>query len=65
MRGSNTGELFFEDVFVPHENLVGEVNQGLKILLEGLDIERLILSAGPLGYTSPLSRKSQFNPKVC
>ncbi|KAL2868519.1 isovaleryl-CoA dehydrogenase [Aspergillus lucknowensis] len=49
MRGSNTGELVFEDVFVPRENLLGEVNRGVKVLMEGLDLERLVLSAGPLG----------------
>ena len=50
MRGSNTGELVFEDVFVPQENVLGEINRGVKVLMEGLDIERLVLSAGPLGY---------------
>ena len=50
MRGSNTGELIFEDVFVPQENLLGDVNHGVRVLMEGLDIERLVLSAGPLGY---------------
>ena len=49
MRGSNTGELVFEDVFVPRENLLGEVNRGVRVLMEGLDIERLVLSAGPIG----------------
>ncbi|KAF7712188.1 Acyl-CoA dehydrogenase [Penicillium ucsense] len=49
MRGSNTGELIFEDVFVPRENLLGEVNKGVRVLMEGLDLERLVLSAGPLG----------------
>ncbi len=49
MRGSNTGELIFEDVFIPHNNILGEVNHGVKVLMEGLDIERLVLSAGPLG----------------
>lgn len=49
MRGSNTGELVFEDVFVPHENVLGEVNKGVTVLMEGLDLERLVLSAGPLG----------------
>lgn len=49
MRGSNTGELIFEDVFIPQENLLGQVNQGVRVLMEGLDIERLVLSAGPLG----------------
>ncbi|KAL1991795.1 hypothetical protein VTN49DRAFT_5103 [Thermomyces lanuginosus] len=49
MRGSNTGELIFEDVFVPNENVLGEVNKGVRVLMEGLDLERLVLSAGPLG----------------
>ncbi|KAE8151128.1 acyl-CoA dehydrogenase/oxidase [Aspergillus avenaceus] len=49
MRGSNTGELIFEDVFVPKENILGEVNRGVRVLMEGLDLERLVLSAGPLG----------------
>jgi isovaleryl-CoA dehydrogenase len=53
MRGSNTGELIFEDVFVPRENLLGEINRGVKVLMEGLDLERLVLSAGPLGYAIP------------
>jgi len=49
MRGSNTGELVFEDVFVPTENVLGQVNKGVRVLMEGLDLERLVLSAGPLG----------------
>jgi isovaleryl-CoA dehydrogenase len=49
MRGSNTGELVFEDVFVPKENILGSVNKGVTVLMEGLDLERLVLSAGPLG----------------
>ncbi|RYN27856.1 Isovaleryl-CoA dehydrogenase [Alternaria arborescens] len=49
MRGSNTGELVFEDVFVPKENVLGEINRGVRVLMEGLDLERLVLSAGPLG----------------
>ena len=49
MRGSNTGELVFEGVFVPKENILGEINRGVKVLMEGLDLERLVLSAGPLG----------------
>lgn len=49
MRGSNTGELVFDSVFVPRENLLGQVNRGVQVLMEGLDIERLVLSAGPLG----------------
>ncbi|GAM82253.1 hypothetical protein ANO11243_002320 [Dothideomycetidae sp. 11243] len=49
MRGSNTGELVFEDVFVPEENILGQINKGVRVLMEGLDLERLVLSAGPLG----------------
>ncbi|KAI9882990.1 MAG: hypothetical protein M1823_005264 [Watsoniomyces obsoletus] len=49
MRGSNTSETIFDDVFIPHENVLGQVNKGVKVLMEGLDIERLVLSAGPLG----------------
>jgi isovaleryl-CoA dehydrogenase len=49
MRGSNTGELVFEEVFVPNENVLGEVDLAVKVLMEGLDLERLVLSAGPLG----------------
>ncbi len=49
MRGSNTGELVFENVFVPTENVLGLVNAGVRVLMEGLDLERLVLSAGPLG----------------
>ncbi|KAE8442607.1 hypothetical protein EG329_003030 [Mollisiaceae sp. DMI_Dod_QoI] len=49
MRGSNTGELVFDGVFVPQENVLGEINRGVKVLMEGLDLERLVLSAGPLG----------------
>ncbi|KAI9812789.1 MAG: hypothetical protein M1827_004546 [Pycnora praestabilis] len=49
MRGSNTGELIFDNVFIPKENVLGEVNKGVKVLMEGLDMERLVLSAGPLG----------------
>lgn len=49
MRGSNTGELVFEDVEVPIENVLGGVNQGVKVLMSGLDYERCILSGGPIG----------------
>ncbi|RMZ91213.1 hypothetical protein DV736_g1531, partial [Chaetothyriales sp. CBS 134916] len=49
MRGSNTGELVFDDVYVPKQNILGPVNRGVTVLMEGLDIERLVLSAGPLG----------------
>ncbi|RQW78322.1 MAG: isovaleryl-CoA dehydrogenase [Geobacter sp.] len=49
MRGSDTCELVFEDCEVPLENVVGEVGEGVKILMSGLDYERAVLSAGPLG----------------
>jgi isovaleryl-CoA dehydrogenase len=49
MRGSNTGELMFDNVFVPSDKVLGPVNRGVKVLMEGLDLERLVLSAGPLG----------------
>jgi len=49
MRGSNTCELVFEDCLVPFENLVGEEGDGAKILMSGLDYERVVLSGGSLG----------------
>ena len=49
MRGSDTGELVFEDCAVPEENVMGPLNGGVKILMSGLDYERAVLSAGPLG----------------
>jgi isovaleryl-CoA dehydrogenase len=49
MRGSNTCELVFEDCEIPDENVLGEVNQGVKVLMSGLNTERLVLTGGPLG----------------
>ncbi|BBB29645.1 isovaleryl-CoA dehydrogenase [Neptunomonas japonica] len=49
MRGSNTCELVFQDCPVPKENILGELNGGVKVLMSGLDYERLVLSGGPLG----------------
>jgi len=49
MRGSNTCELVFEDCEIPNENVVGEVNEGVRILMSGLNSERLVLSGGPIG----------------
>ena len=49
MRGSDTAELVFEDCEVPEENIVGEVGRGVHVLMSGLDYERTILAAGPLG----------------
>lgn len=49
MRGSNTCELVFEDCHVPAENMVGMENGGVKVLMSGLDYERTVLAAGPIG----------------
>ena len=49
MRGSNTCELVFENCEIPVENVLGEVNQGVKVLMSGLNTERLVLSGGPIG----------------
>lgn len=49
MRGSDTGELVFEDCEVPEENVMGPVNGGVGVLMSGLDYERTVLSGGPLG----------------
>ncbi|MBA1242261.1 isovaleryl-CoA dehydrogenase [Pseudomonas japonica] len=49
MRGSHTGELVFDNVEVPLENVLGQVNQGTGVLMSGLDYERAVLSGGPLG----------------
>ncbi|WP_422845299.1 isovaleryl-CoA dehydrogenase [Acidovorax sp. M2(2025)] len=49
MRGSHTGELVFQDVEVPAENVLGTVNGGAKVLMSGLDYERAVLTGGPLG----------------
>jgi len=49
MRGSNTCELVFDNCEIPDENVLGEVNQGVKVLMGGLDTERLVLTGGPLG----------------
>ena len=49
MRGSHTGELVFQDVEVPAENILGGLNMGAKVLMSGLDYERAVLTGGPLG----------------
>ncbi|KAI7958009.1 hypothetical protein MJO29_006226 [Puccinia striiformis f. sp. tritici] len=49
MRGSNTCELVFENCEVPEENVLGHLDQGVQVLMSGLDLERLVLSGGPLG----------------
>ncbi len=49
MRGSNTYPLFFEDCEVPEENVLGQLNGGVRVLMSGLDYERAVLAGGPLG----------------
>jgi isovaleryl-CoA dehydrogenase len=49
MRGSNTGELVFENVEVPFENVLHEEGRGVEVLMSGLDYERVVLAAGPVG----------------
>ena len=49
MRGSNTCELVFIDVEVPEENILGKLNEGVKVLMSGLDYERVVLAGGPTG----------------
>ena len=49
MRGSNTCELVFQDCEVPAENMLGELNKGVHVLMSGLDYERAVLAGGPLG----------------
>ncbi|NPU94447.1 MAG: isovaleryl-CoA dehydrogenase [Gammaproteobacteria bacterium] len=49
MRGSNTCELVFVDCEVPEENILGKLNEGVKVLMSGLDYERVVLSGGPTG----------------
>ena len=49
MRGSHTGEMVFDDVEVPAENVLGTLNGGARVLMSGLDYERAVLAAGPIG----------------
>lgn len=49
MRGSETGELVFDNVEVPEENILRKEGEGVYVLMSGLDYERLTLSAGPVG----------------
>ena len=72
MRGSETGELVFEDCEVPAENIMGKEGDGVYVLMKGLDYERLILSAGPLGIMQSamdlslgyLAEREQFGKKL-
>jgi isovaleryl-CoA dehydrogenase len=72
MRGSNTCELVFEDCEIPAENIVGEVNEGVRVLMSGLDTERLVLSGGPIGLMQAsldlalpyVRERKQFNAPI-
>jgi len=72
MRGSDTGELVFEDVEVPEENMLGPLHDGVTVLMSGLDYERVVLSAGPLGImqaaldvaTPYLRERKQFGKPI-
>ena len=72
MRGSSTCELVFNDCEVPVENVLGIVNQGTKVLMRGLDYERVILAAGPVGIMQAcldvvlpyVQQRKQFNKAI-
>ncbi|BBN81449.1 isovaleryl-CoA dehydrogenase [Pseudoalteromonas sp. A25] len=72
MRGSNTCELVFEDCEVPEENILGGLNEGVKVLMSGLDYERVVLAAGPLGIMQAcmdivvpyIHERKQFNKSI-
>ncbi|MDX1453003.1 MAG: isovaleryl-CoA dehydrogenase [Oleiphilaceae bacterium] len=72
MRGSNTCELVFEDVEVPEENILGVENAGVKVLMSGLDYERVVLSGGPTGIMQAcmdlvvpyIHERKQFNQSI-
>ncbi len=72
MRGSDTGELVFQDCEVPEENILGAVNEGVHVLMSGLDYERAVLAAGPLGImqacmdvvTPYVHERSQFGQPI-
>jgi len=72
MRGSNTCELVFEECEVPAEQILGELNQGVRVLMSGLDYERTILAAGPIGIMQAcmdtvlpyVHERKQFNQAI-
>jgi isovaleryl-CoA dehydrogenase len=72
MRGSDTCELVFENCEVPEENVLGEPNKGVYVLMSGLDHERLVLAAGPLGLMQAcldvclpyVTEREQFGKKI-
>jgi isovaleryl-CoA dehydrogenase len=72
MRGSDTCELFFDNVEIPEENVLGRIDGGAAVLMSGLDLERLVLSGGPLGLmqsafdfaTDYVHQRKQFNTRI-
>lgn len=72
MRGSNTCELVFENVKVPVENILGQENAGVRVLMSGLDYERVVLAAGPIGIMQAcmdlivpyIHERKQFNQSI-
>lgn len=72
MRGSNTCELVFENCVVPRENILGDLNQGVRVLMSGLDYERTVLSGGSLGIMRAaldivlpyIHEREQFGQKI-
>jgi isovaleryl-CoA dehydrogenase len=72
MRGSPTGELVFQDCEVPEENVMGPLNKGVQILMSGLDYERAVLAAGPIGIMQAcmdvvlpyIHERKQFGQKI-
>jgi isovaleryl-CoA dehydrogenase len=72
MRGSNTCELVFQDCEVPEENVLGEVGKGVRVLMSGLDYERTVLAAGPIGIMQAaldivvpyVHERKQFNQSI-
>ena len=72
MRGSNTCELVFDNCEIPDDNRVGEVNEGVRVLMSGLDTERLVLSGGPIGLMQAaldvalpyVRERKQFNAPI-
>ncbi|MEM6415167.1 MAG: isovaleryl-CoA dehydrogenase [Pseudomonadota bacterium] len=72
MRGSDTCELVFEDCTVPEENILGGLNDGVRVLMSGLDYERVVLAAGPIGIMQAamdivmpyVHERKQFNKPI-
>ncbi|MBS0590669.1 MAG: isovaleryl-CoA dehydrogenase, partial [Proteobacteria bacterium] len=72
MRGSNTCELVFDNCEIPDANRVGEINEGVRVLMSGLDTERLVLSGGPIGLMQAaldialpyVRERKQFNAPI-